>query len=112
MLKVRLHHSEKGILKGFKISGHAVSAAKGENILCASVTLLAFACAEKMKKIIADDRLHFLASKGSLEVYVRKPLVRQNELELVDTVLDVLVAGVKLLMKNEDFSNEIEYTDN
>lgn len=72
MINVILKRNKEGRLYFFRVSGHAGYAAKGNDIVCAAVSILAVNAANSIEAFTKDEMISELdEKKGSLEVTLK-----------------------------------------
>ena len=103
MIKVNYHRGYHRV----SIVGHAGSAEKGKDLICASASILAYTLAEYVKKVKAEDKVKFdLTVLEEGDTIISCSPYYENKTEIT-TVFDAICRGFELLAR--DYPENISY---
>jgi uncharacterized protein YsxB (DUF464 family) len=78
VIRIDIHLDQRGALQGFMVSGHAGSASRGQDIVCAAVTVL-FRTAARLLELQPDIRVRGGASEnGRMELQIEELPARRR----------------------------------
>ncbi len=87
---------DKDVLLGFEISGHADSAKYGEDIVCASISVLGITCLNALEVIcgLSEDDVSLKMDDGYIYTYIEN----HNSIE-VQTILKTFKIGIESIVE-------------
>ncbi len=102
MIQVVMWH-KKGQFSGMHVTGHALYAVKGQDIVCSAVSTLAYTSLNALAVVaqIPEEDIQYSISEETGEMKVL--LLKSNE--QAQTILETFKTGIKLLL--EDYSQYI-----
>ena len=93
MIDIRLHRSRTGRIRGFWIIGHAGSAPRGEDIVCAGVSALAQTAANALETVAGLEPIVHVGD-GVLSVRLPNGLSRRQRKD-ADIILRTVEQGFR-----------------
>jgi uncharacterized protein YsxB (DUF464 family) len=95
---------EKNIIKSYSVFGHAGFKPRGEDIVCAAVSMLTQTAVLGLQKFVTEGLVCSIDDAGSLKCSLPD---RLNKTEILQSqaILETMVIGLKNLQKN--YSNNI-----
>lgn len=99
MVEVILESNQKGELVGFKIEGHAGFEQKGQDIVCAAVSILAQTTAASIQEILQVEPEVLRVQDGNLICRIGD-LKEPDKKKGVQLLLESMVLGLKETSRN------------
>ena len=97
MIQIEIRLDQRGALLGFTVSGHAGSAPKGEDLVCAAVTVL-FRTAARLLQLQPDIRIRGDASdSGRMQLRIEQ--LPAEKRQWLDGLSDFLLRGSRDLQE-------------
>lgn len=92
---IEITYSKEGSKFSVTCTGHAGFAEKGQDIVCASATMLAYTLAENLLEMpgAVDDVKHIFTD-GKIEV---SAVAKDSMASVIELVFDVIVTGMRML---------------
>lgn len=94
----------EGFIKGFMIKGHAGYRPRGEDIVCAAVSMLAQTTLIGLHKFVGDNLKYVIDDKGEIRCTLSDELTDTQKLQS-EAILETMVTGLKNLQS--DYSGYI-----
>ncbi len=88
MTRIIIRKSKNGEYKGFTCKGHSGFAARGEDIVCASISVLVINTVNSLEELAGED-MEVVAdsSVGTIRCRLKKPLSEKGELLMESMIL-------------------------
>ena len=100
MTEIIIRKSENGEYKGFTCKGHSGFAAKGKDIVCASVSVLVINAINSMEKLAEEDmEIKAEEAAGIIRFRIKRTLSEKGKL-----LMDSMILG--LLQIEEQYGNK------
>ncbi len=100
MIDVVLKIKNKKII-GYEVSGHALFAEAGKDIVCAAVTILSFNVVDTMTDVLKlSEKMNYEIKENSLSLNIEPRLLTSDELHDTQVVLRGFEIGVRSLLQN------------
>jgi len=92
MIKAVIYHDANGIIKGFRVKGHAGYSTAGEDIVCSAVSAIVFTALGGLDEL-AGFR-NFTEHDGFLECHVPDNL-EETQKHIADIILKTMAIGLR-----------------
>lgn len=89
----------EGTIKGYSIKGHAGYKPRGEDIVCAAVSMLAQTTVLGLSRYIKDGLQCSVDDSGVLKCSLPQKLDEHDQIR-AEAILETMVAGLRNLQKN------------
>jgi uncharacterized protein YsxB (DUF464 family) len=109
VVRIDIRLDQQKALRGFSVSGHAGSGPRGEDIVCAAVTVL-FRTAARLLELQPDIRIRGSASeKGRMELQIEELPARRRR--WIEGLSDFLVRGSRDLQEENPKAIALRVTE-
>ncbi|ASV68843.1 ribosomal-processing cysteine protease Prp [Cytobacillus sp. FSL W7-1323] len=98
MIDVSIHRNRSGLIQSFEISGHALFANNGEDIVCAGASAVSVGCVNSIHQL-AGVTPHIQMESGLLSCILPSNLAQDIE-EKVQLLLEGMVVSLQTIVEN------------
>ncbi len=109
MINIEIYKDERGILKGFRTSGHSEYAEEGHDIICSAVSALEITIANGIITYTEDGKntdISMMEDEGIFELYFRSAPSREAEI-----LLNTLISGFESMEREYPSNVKLDYKE-
>lgn len=112
MIEILLLESENGVVKELQVSGHALFAERGKDIVCAAISILVKTAGILLSEIAKEGKIEFFANKnkrGFLAFRVENLTREEKTLIRLKSIFDFLKTGIRSVEK--EFPDFVKFNE-